>query len=106
MVEEFPGVRFSEKANGLHFQVRVQPRSSRSGICGVYEGVLKIALHAAPVDDAANKECCRILAKLFGIPLSRLSVATGRSSRNKIVRVEGVSAAAASRILEREVGER
>jgi len=93
-------VRFSEKAGGVLFPVKVQPRSSRSLVCGVYDGGLKVALKAAPVDDAANRECCRLLSGLFGVPPSRTSIAAGKSSRNKTVRVEGITAADAARILQ------
>lgn len=92
-----------EKDGGVLLQVRAQPRSSRSRLCGEYGGSLKVALKAAPVDDAANRECCVLLGKVFGVPPSRLSVIAGRSSRNKTVRIEGLTAGDAARMLENEL---
>lgn len=95
-------MRFSEKAGGVLFQVRVQPRSSRNRV-GSFDGGLKVTLKAAPVDNAANRECCLLLARLFGVPPSRVSITAGGSSRNKTVRIEGMTMDDAARILEQEM---
>lgn len=95
-------MELSEKDGGVFFQVKAQPRSSKSRICGEYDGRLKVTLKAAPVDDAANRECCALFAKLFGVAPSRLSIVAGMSSRNKTVRVEGISFEEVARILLRE----
>jgi uncharacterized protein len=95
-------VELSEKDGGVLFQVKAQPRSSKSRICGEYGGRLKVTLKAPPVDDAANRECCALFAKLFGVAPSRLSIVAGMSSRNKTVRVEGISFEEVARILLRE----
>lgn len=99
-------MELSEKNGGVLFQVKAQPRSSKSRICGEHDGRLKVTLRAAPVDDAANRECCALFAKLFGVAPSRLSIVAGMGSRNKTVRVEGVSSEEAARILLREVSEK
>jgi hypothetical protein len=93
-------VELREKNGNVVFMVRAQPRSSQSRICGLYNGGLKVSLKAAPVDDAANEECCTLFAKLFRIPHSRVHVVSGGSSRTKSVMVEGVSSEAASLIFE------
>jgi uncharacterized protein (TIGR00251 family) len=84
-------VEFRQKDNGVLFFVRVQPRSSKSRICGEYNGSIKINLRSAPVDDAANRECCELIAKTFCIPPSRVSVVSGRASRSKTLKIEGIS---------------
>ncbi|MEE9904343.1 MAG: DUF167 domain-containing protein [Chlorobium sp.] len=101
--ERVAELELHEKEGSVLLQVRAQPRSSRSRLCGEYGGSLKVALKAAPVDDAANRECCVLLGKVFGVPASRLSVIAGRSSRNKTVRIEGLGAADAARILGEEL---
>lgn len=93
-------VEFREKKGNAVIGVRVQPRSSRSAVAGPYGELLKITLKSAPVDDAANRECCRLLSKLFSIPDSRVSIVSGATSRSKSVMLEGLSAAEARSILE------
>ena len=89
-----------EKDGNVVFVVKANPRSSKRSICGVYNGGLKVSLKAAPVDDAANRECCELFAKLFHIPPSRVRILSGQSSRTKTVMVEGISSEAAALILE------
>jgi hypothetical protein len=89
----------TEKGDGVVLSIRVQPRSSRSGIVGMYGESVRVCLKSAPVDDAANRECCALLAKLFGVSRSSVSVISGKSSRSKIMRIEGLSAQAAEKVL-------
>jgi len=93
-------IELREKNGSALFVVKAQPRSSRSRICGIYNGGLKVSLKAAPVDDAANRECCELFSKLFHIPPSRVHILSGQSSRTKTVMVEGISSEAAALILE------
>jgi uncharacterized protein YggU (UPF0235/DUF167 family) len=57
----------------------------------MYGEQIKICLKSAPVDNAANKECCELLAKALGVPRSSVSVMNGASSRSKVLKVEGVA---------------
>lgn len=77
--------------NGFELQVKVLPRSSRSGIVGFQDNCLKIKTSKAPVDGQANAACCRLIADLFDLPVSRVTVVRGRTSRNKTLRCEGLS---------------
>lgn len=83
-----------QKGGDACLSVRVQPRSSKRGIAGRYGEQVKICLKSAPVDNAANKECCELVAKALGLPRSSVSVMNGASSRSKVLRVEGMSPAA------------
>jgi hypothetical protein len=89
----------SQKGDGVSISVRVQPRSSKSGISGMYGESLRICLKAAPVDDAANRECCELVAKLLGVPRSSVSVMNGKSSRSKVLKVEGITASVVEKAL-------
>ena len=56
------------------------------------DGVLQAKVTAPPVDDKANRALCKLIAKRVGVAPSRVSVARGEKSRDKVVRVEGVDA--------------
>ena len=71
--------------------VRVIPRAGRSGIVGTHGDALLVRLHAAPVDGAANAELIEVLAEALGVPKRAVSIASGERSRQKRVRVEGVT---------------
>jgi uncharacterized protein len=72
--------------------VRLRPRGHRDQLMGVVGGVLQARVTAPPVDGRANKALCRMIAKRIGVAPSKVSVVWGERSRNKVVRVEGVSA--------------
>ncbi len=85
-------IALRETAAGVSFSVRVQPRASRTAISGVLGDALKVALAAPPVDGRANEALIRFFAELFEVPRPAVEIVSGESSRNKIVRVAGVSA--------------
>jgi len=70
--------------------VRVVPRSSQNKVA-VQDGGLKIWVSSPPVDGAANEAVCAVLAKALGIAPSRVQVARGQASKDKLVNVEGLS---------------
>jgi uncharacterized protein (TIGR00251 family) len=77
---------------GAELRVRVTPRSRANRVGPVREGVLQITVSAAPVDGAANRAVCRLIAERLGVPKSRVLVVRGETSRHKTVRVRGVGA--------------
>jgi uncharacterized protein (TIGR00251 family) len=74
-------------------EVRVIPRARRDEIGDGRGGRLVIRLTAPPVDGAANRALCRLVARCAGVPVRRVSIVRGQTSRDKVVRVEGLTAA-------------
>lgn len=71
----------------LTFSVYVQPRSSSAAIVGVHNNALKIKLTAPPADGAANKQCCKLIAKVLSLPKSAVEIVSGHTSRHKRIRI-------------------
>ncbi len=84
-------IPLTEKDGVITFAIRVQPRAKRSAITGELGNVLKLSTTAPPVDGKANEACVDLLAKLLKVPKSSVSIAAGLTSRNKLVRVTGLS---------------
>ena len=84
-------IALRETAAGVSFAVRVQPRARRTAIVGVLGDVLKVAVAAPPVEGKANEALVRFFAELFGVGRSAVEITSGEASRNKVVRVDGVS---------------
>ena len=76
---------------GVTVRVRVKPRASKSRVLGEKEGALEVAVAAPPVDGEANAELIRTLAKHLGVPRSAVTLEAGEASRQKRVRVAGLS---------------
>ncbi|GBE06779.1 MAG TPA: YggU family protein [Nitrospirae bacterium] len=75
----------------LIINIKVAPRSSRPGIAGPYKDGLKVKLSSPPVEGRANKELIAILAKEFRIPKKNVEIIRGKRSKNKVVRLTGVT---------------
>jgi len=91
LVEPLPG--------GVSFSVRVIPRSGSPGIAGTRDNAVLVRVKAAPVDDAANEELVALLARALDVPRRNVTIVTGARSRLKRVRVTGVEASTAVRVL-------
>jgi uncharacterized protein len=70
--------------------LRVQPRSRRNEIAGERAGALLVRVTAPPVDGKANEAVRRLVAKQLGVPVGRVAVIRGESSRDKLVEVDGI----------------
>lgn len=71
--------------------IRVIPRAGKSGIAGRRGDALLVRLNAAPVDGAANSELIEVLADALDVPKRAVSIVAGVRSRQKRVRIEGLT---------------
>jgi uncharacterized protein (TIGR00251 family) len=79
-----------EGPDGVGFAVRLQPRARRNAIVGELGDALKIALAAPPVNGRANAACVEFLAEVFEVPRASITIVSGQSRRNKVIRVTGI----------------
>jgi len=77
-----------EDGTSVVLSLHVQPGARRTGVAGVHGGALKVKLAAPPVDGKANAELLRFLAEAFGVPLRKVTLLRGETSRAKVVRIE------------------
>ena len=73
--------------------VRVTPRGGRNSIDAWDGDVLRVRVAAAPADGLANTAVIALLAKALALPKSSVTIASGGSSRTKLVDVSGMSLA-------------
>ena len=76
---------------GVTFAIKVHPRAKKNAITGELGDALKVALTAPPTDGRANQACIEFFAKLLKVPRSSVTIASGQSSRNKVICVAGIS---------------
>jgi hypothetical protein len=79
--------------------VRIQPRASRNGVTRMEDGTLKIRLTAPPVDGAANEALVKFLSETLSIGKSSVEIVTGHTSREKRVKISGMSNEDVNRLL-------
>lgn len=73
--------------------VRVQPNAARSEVAGFVDGVLSMRVAAPPVRGEANRELVEFLSQALGVSRSQIEIVRGRTSRNKVVAINGLSRA-------------
>jgi uncharacterized protein (TIGR00251 family) len=77
---------------GATFEVKVHPRAKKNAITGELGDSLKLSLTAPPVEGKANQACIEFFANLLKVSRSSVTIASGETRRNKVVRVVGLSA--------------
>ncbi len=85
-------IDLKESQAGTTFAVKIHPRAKKNAITGQVGDALKVALTAPPIDGKANQACIEFFAKLLKVPRSSVTIAAGQTSRNKVIRVAGLSA--------------
>ncbi len=86
-------ITIRDTPQGATFQVKVHPRARKNAIAGEVGDALKLSLTAPPIEGRANEACIEFVAELLNVPRSSVTIATGQSSRNKVIRVAGMTAA-------------
>lgn len=76
--------------HGVRFDVRVQPRASRTAILGARDGRLVVHVTAPPVDAAANDAVVDLLAQSLSVPKRTVRIVAGLRSRNKTIEIAGL----------------
>ncbi|MBZ9939296.1 DUF167 family protein [Mesorhizobium sp. BR1-1-16] len=93
------------EAGGILLDIRLTPRGGRDAIDGVAslaDGriVLLARVRAVPEKGAANTALATLVADLFDLPKSAVTVASGHTARLKTLRIAGEPAALMARAAE------
>ncbi|HBA26063.1 MAG TPA: YggU family protein [Nitrospinae bacterium] len=83
-------LNLKEDKNGVVFTVKVQPRSSKNEICGIYGDAVKIKLTSPPVEGEANESLINFLSKSLNICKGQIEIIGGHKSKNKLIKMRGV----------------
>ena len=84
-------IPIQEFAGGVTFAVKVHPKAKKNAITGEFGDALKLSLTSPPVEGRANDACIEFFAKLLNVPRSSVTIASGQSRREKVIRVTGLS---------------
>jgi uncharacterized protein len=80
-----------ESEGEVTFAVRVHPRAKNNAITGERGEALKLSITAPPIDGRANQACIDFFARLLKLPPSSVTIASGHSGRDKVIRIAGVT---------------
>ncbi len=86
-------ISIADTSEGASFSIRVHPRAKKNAITGEVGDALKLSLTTPPIEGRANDACIEFFAKLLRVPRSSVTIASGLTNRNKVIRVAGLTAA-------------
>ncbi|MBZ5524324.1 MAG: DUF167 domain-containing protein [Acidobacteriia bacterium] len=92
-----------ETGGGVSFSIKVHPRARKNAITGIVGDAFKLSLTAPPVDGKANQAVIEFFADLFEISRSSVTIASGLTSRLKVVLISGVGPEQARKRLEKHL---
>lgn len=71
--------------------IKAIPNAPRSEVVGWLGDALKVKVHAPPVEGRANEVLREFLAEHLGVPRRAITVLRGDTSRQKLIRIDGLS---------------
>jgi uncharacterized protein (TIGR00251 family) len=92
-------IQLTDTADGVILSVWAQPRAKKDRIVGEYNGCLKVAVTAPPEGGRANEAIAEVIAEVLRVRRSAIEVVAGLTSRQKQVRVKGLSREAVVKLL-------
>lgn len=76
--------------SSVRIAVYVQPCAKRTEIAGRFGTDLKIRVAAPPVEQAANEELLKFVARKLGVRQRDIRLIAGTTSRRKVLEIEGI----------------
>ena len=84
-------LRIQEVDEGVIFTAKIVPGSSRTSVCGLLDGMVKIKVAAEPEKGKANQYLIELLAKQLGVKKNAFSIISGKTKAIKHMQVLGIS---------------
>ena len=82
-------IALTSHARGAVILVRAQPGAKRDAVLGERNGVLRVAVTAAPERGKANEAIVEVLAEALKCRRSQITLIAGETSREKKFLIEG-----------------
>jgi uncharacterized protein (TIGR00251 family) len=96
---ELPAAIRRQADGALTLSLHVQPGAKKTGFAGLHGEALKIRLAAPPVDGKANACLQAFIADFMAVPRRSVTLLSGESSRQKVLRIELPGEAALLKLL-------
>ncbi len=70
-------------------KVRVKPGSRRESVEFMEDGRFKVSIREPAREGKANRALIKLLSKKLGVPPSSITIKSGKTSRDKLVEIQG-----------------
>jgi len=72
-------------------RIHVVPNAKVNDVAGEYGDAIKIKLRAPAVDGKANAALIAFVSEYLGIPTRQVALLQGYKSRDKVIRIDGIT---------------
>lgn len=72
---------------GVRVAVQITANAKKTEVIGVLDDVLKLKLHAQPIEGKANEALIRYLADTLGVPKSAITLTHGHTNKRKLLEI-------------------
>ena len=72
---------------GVRLAVHLMPNAKNTEVIGLLDDMLKIRLHAAPVEGKANDALIRFLAEVLNVPRNAVTITHGQLNKRKVLEI-------------------
>lgn len=93
------GLNFVEKDERIVFNIKVAAGNSKTELTGIYNGMLKVKISAAPEKGKANQALIKLLSEKFDVPKNQIAILSGLTSKIKQISIQNLSAEAVNTVL-------
>ena len=83
----------------IFLKIHLLPRASRDEICGLHGDAIKVKVTAPPVGGKANQALRRFIADKLHLSSAQVEITAGQRSREKTLKVTGISRAEVEKAL-------
>jgi uncharacterized protein (TIGR00251 family) len=84
-------VELEQDRRGVMLPVRAKAGARRNGILGARDGMLRVAVTAAPEKGKANRAIVAVLSEALGVPKAAIELVSGATSPRKRFLLVGVN---------------
>jgi uncharacterized protein len=85
-------ISMEETARGTILSVKAHAGARRTGLAGIHDGALKLAVAQVPEKGKANTALVKLLAEILEIGKNQIELVSGQTSSHKKFLIQGLSA--------------
>lgn len=91
-------IRIEQHGEDVLVWVKAVAGASREEVCGAVGERLKVKVNAPAEGGKANKAICKVLAKALGVKARLVTIDSGKTFAEKIIRIEACTAEVVQRV--------
>jgi uncharacterized protein (TIGR00251 family) len=98
-------IAITPHAEGATLAVRAQPGARKNLVVGAHGDALKVAVSVPAEEGRANAALAEVLSSWLGLKRARIELVRGKTTRDKVFLVRGITAESLNALIASRLGE-